>query len=415
VSEQGYATTTNGLAVREDALTVVPFEQDTLRLAKAMAASGFFKDSPDVAKAAVKILAGKELGVGPVAAMTGIYIVEGKVVLSANLMAAVIKRSGRYTYRVRTLTNEACAIEFFEGTAKKESIGVSEFTMEDARAAKLADKDTWKKYARNLLFARAMSNGARFFCADVFGGPTYTPEELGANVDEDGTPVEVAPQEGGSKRSSTPTIPAETRAAGPSPVQEPAEGDFTEEPTPIPPPRNPSRTAVDLATPAQVRAIYLIARDQHGLSEEVIDDRSRQMYGTYPAELTKRQATTFISALKGGEPEEPPPGTKISDHAGAFAREYADVLDDQEGAAASGEATQATPAAITPPPPTESPAMAACHSLYARMQKFSAFERVPFPHPNTDLSAWHDGWLSKVEEAERAAERRAQTATQRGR
>jgi phage recombination protein Bet len=120
--------------------------------------------------------------------------------------------------------------------------------------------------------------------------------------------------------------------------------------------------------------------------------------------------------------EAPALGEKISDHAGAFAREYADVLDDQEGAAAS-EATQGTPrqppgpAGATPPPPTESPAMGAARSLFSRMQRFSVFERVKFPEATDDktLSAFHDGWISRVEEAERAAERRAQTATQRGR
>lgn len=207
--------------VESDAPTApgLPFEQDTLRVAKAMAASGFFKDTAGVAQAVVKILAGRELGFGPVAAMTGVYIVEGKVTLSANLMAAAIKRSGRYTYRVRELSNEACRIEFFE---RSESVGVSEFTMADARLAKLAGKNTWQSYPRNLLFARAMSNGARFFCADVFGGPIYTPEELGAPVDADGevigrpalavvTPIADAPEPEPASRA--PAIAASFDAA----------------------------------------------------------------------------------------------------------------------------------------------------------------------------------------------------------
>jgi hypothetical protein len=38
-----------------------------------------------------------------------------------------------------------------------------------------------------MLFARAMSNGVRWYCPDVFSGaPTYTPEELGADVTESG-------------------------------------------------------------------------------------------------------------------------------------------------------------------------------------------------------------------------------------
>ena len=34
----------------------------------------------------------------------------------------------------------------------------------------------WKNYPRNMLFARAMTNGARWFCPDVYCG--YAEEEL---------------------------------------------------------------------------------------------------------------------------------------------------------------------------------------------------------------------------------------------
>jgi hypothetical protein len=56
----------------------------------------------------------------------------------------------------------------------------------------------------------------------------------------------------------------------------------------------------DAATPAQVRAIYLIARDQHGLTDQTIDERSTDLYGSVPAELTKRQASDLITMLRGG-------------------------------------------------------------------------------------------------------------------
>jgi hypothetical protein len=59
-----------------------------------------------------------------------------------------------------------------------QTIGVSSFTMEDAKRAGLSGGDNWKKYPRNMLFARAMSNGAKWYCPDVFGGPVYTPDEL---------------------------------------------------------------------------------------------------------------------------------------------------------------------------------------------------------------------------------------------
>lgn len=153
---------------------------DVLTLGKVMAASGFFKDAAGQAQAIVKILAGRELGFGAVASMTGIFIVKEKVTLSANLMAAAIKRSGKYNYRVRSIGPTACRLEFFEGG---ESVGISEFTIEKAKAAGLVNNPTWQKFPENMLFARAISNGARWYAPDIFGGPTYTPDELGAEVD----------------------------------------------------------------------------------------------------------------------------------------------------------------------------------------------------------------------------------------
>ena len=54
----------------------------------------------------------------------------------------------------------------------------------------------------------------------------------------------------------------------------------------------------DLATPAQVRAIYMIGRDQHALPENQVDERSVALYGAPPAELSKKQASDFITNLK---------------------------------------------------------------------------------------------------------------------
>jgi hypothetical protein len=55
--------------------------------------------------------------------------------------------------------------------------------------------DNWKRYPRNMLFARCISNAARWFCPSVFGGPVYTPDELGAAVDpEEGNVIDVSPE-----------------------------------------------------------------------------------------------------------------------------------------------------------------------------------------------------------------------------
>jgi hypothetical protein len=157
-----------------------------------MVRSGYFGDSRDVVKAAVKIMAGRELGIGPFQSMAGIYEIRGKLTLSANLIAATVRRSRDYDYKVQHLDDGKCTIEFFRN---EKPIGVSTFTTEDARKAGLVNGDNWRKYPRNMLFARAMSNGARWYCPDVFGSPVYTPDELGAVVDaEEGNVIDVSPE-----------------------------------------------------------------------------------------------------------------------------------------------------------------------------------------------------------------------------
>lgn len=161
------------------------------RAAKAMAASGFFTDTKQASQAIVKILAARELGLGPFAGMNGVNIIQGKPAFSANIMAACVKKSGRYNYRVTEMTDKNCTIEFMEYLGGKwNTVGVSSFTIEDAKKAGTKNLD---KFPRNMLFARAMSNGVRWYCPDVMSGSVaYTPEELGADVDEDGNVVSEA-------------------------------------------------------------------------------------------------------------------------------------------------------------------------------------------------------------------------------
>ncbi len=162
---------------------------DLSRIAKMCANSGYFQDAQTATQAGVKILTGMELGITPMASMTGIHVISGKPVISASLMAGIIKRSPMYDYRVKRLTNTECFVEFLELLPQKESLGISTFTIEDARTSgALSGKNshTWTKYPRNMLFARAISNGIKWFCPDLFITPVYTADELGNATDEEG-------------------------------------------------------------------------------------------------------------------------------------------------------------------------------------------------------------------------------------
>lgn len=159
---------------------------EALSLGETFAKSGMFPDIKTAQQAVVKILAGQEIGIPPFAAMSGIHIISGKPTIGAGLMAATVKGSGKYDFRVVEQTDQICTIDFFQG---KEKIGTSTFTIQDA---KKAGTKNLEKFPKNMLFARAMSNGVKWFTPDIFSGPVYVPEEM-ENITEDAPAVVVEP------------------------------------------------------------------------------------------------------------------------------------------------------------------------------------------------------------------------------
>jgi len=152
-----------------------------------LARSGYFQDAQQEAQAIAKCMAGAELGIAPIAAMTGIYVVKGKIQIGAHILAALIRRSKRYTYRVAEMGYERCEIIFYERDANgNDEIGRSVFTKEDAKTANLIRNksgEAWTGYVRNMLYARAMSNGVKWFCPDLTVFPVYTVGEIDGEIE----------------------------------------------------------------------------------------------------------------------------------------------------------------------------------------------------------------------------------------
>lgn len=192
---------------------------DDLHVAKMLVKSGAFSDIRDAAQAMAKIQAGREMGFTAVQSMAGIHFIQGRLSMGANLIASAIKRSRHrrdingYDYRVKTLSDDCCELEFFEifsttrrtthpdgrvdqtPTVERVALGVSKFDGKDARRQSTKNME---KFPRNMLFARALTNGARWYTPDVFGGAVYTPDELGAEVDDVGRIKSVASREVGT-------------------------------------------------------------------------------------------------------------------------------------------------------------------------------------------------------------------------
>ena len=171
--------------------------QDRLTMAKLLQTSGYFPDIKSTAQAFAKIQAGHELGLGPMTALREINIMPGgRPTLSAHIMAVLIMRSQKYQYRVLRSDAVTCILAFDVRESRASAwveMGQEEFSMDMARRAKiyekeegasratqkaLADKWNYQSWASDMLYARAMSRGAKKYCAEVFGGAVYLPDEV---------------------------------------------------------------------------------------------------------------------------------------------------------------------------------------------------------------------------------------------
>ena len=177
-----------------------------LDMAQTIARSGFLPSNlATVEKVAAIILKGRELGIPGMQSISHIHVIDGKLSCSAELMLALLARGGiTWAWKEDGSDGESAVIEFYrEGFAPV----AGRFTMEDARrvetvawengekkTVKLADRESWKNYPANLLRARAIANGARMIGPDLLTGMSYTPEELGATVDEEGLPAPSSPR-----------------------------------------------------------------------------------------------------------------------------------------------------------------------------------------------------------------------------
>ena len=132
------------------------------------------------------------LGLSPMAAVTGIHVIEGKPSASAGLISGLVRRAG-HRLRVWVERDERGAVVAAVATIIRSDDPDFEFrarwTMDRARAAGLAGKAVWRSYPEAMLKARAITEVAREACEEALLGVAYTPEELGAEVNPDGSVV----------------------------------------------------------------------------------------------------------------------------------------------------------------------------------------------------------------------------------
>ena len=166
------------------------------------------------------VLYGQDLGLSPMQAIQGIYVVEGRPSLASQTWLALLRRAG-HRARVVEHTETSCTVHLVRGDTGEEH--TETYSIDDAvhtGKVKIVDGKLvarskegkvlpWEAHTKRLLLARAVSNAARFLCPEVALGfyseaeveewehtepvasPRIEPEPIDAEVVEQ-SPEEVA-------------------------------------------------------------------------------------------------------------------------------------------------------------------------------------------------------------------------------
>jgi hypothetical protein len=179
------STQATALARYEPSPKVISVEWDReLRGANYLMKSGLCPTGIKSAEAALfVILAGRDLGLSPVAALRNISVIQGKIELAADMQLALFARAGG-SFKWVTLSESEAAL--WLNAPWLAAPHVSKWSMEDARRAQLTNGDNWKKYPRAMLRSRAITAGLKDIGFDATAG-VYAPGEIseGAVVDEE--------------------------------------------------------------------------------------------------------------------------------------------------------------------------------------------------------------------------------------
>ena len=155
---------------------------DARQLAKWMHESRMFSAYGTPQAVLSTMLLGRELGMPAMAALRSVHVIEGKHSLSADLMVALVLKSGMAEYfQLVDSTDHECTWETKrKGAPRPQKLN---YTIEQAKQAGLlaptrsGKPSNWQKIPKQMLRARAKSELARLEYPDLLAG-LYTPEEL---------------------------------------------------------------------------------------------------------------------------------------------------------------------------------------------------------------------------------------------
>jgi hypothetical protein len=123
----------------------------------------------------VVLITGHELGLSPMQAVRGLYVVNGKAVMSADMMVALVLQHRAVCEYFRLEQSSDQSATYITKRAGSEPVKLT-WTMAQASAAGLSGKGTWKAHPAAMLRARCASALARAVYPDLVLG-VYNDDE----------------------------------------------------------------------------------------------------------------------------------------------------------------------------------------------------------------------------------------------
>lgn len=172
---------TSEIAVRAEIVRADAYEprgiEDAWSLAETLFKSGVLGRGLVRPEAVLySLIAGRELGLTATQSLRSLHVVEGKIVLSADLIVALIKRNKGVCKYFRLVESTPVLARYETHRVDEPGPTSMTWTLEQATKAGLTGKDNWRKYPDAMLRARCSAYLARAVYPDLAMG-MYDPDE----------------------------------------------------------------------------------------------------------------------------------------------------------------------------------------------------------------------------------------------
>lgn len=273
----------------------------------------FTRGEPDLsattANIAAALLAGRELGLEPMAALRSIHVIDGTPGLSALAMRALVVAAGHEMW----LEQSSATVAVVQGRRRGSNrVQESRWTMDRAERLGLPARkgENWRRQPIAMLIARATSECARLVAPEALLGLPYSAEELADGaVDDVALGTAIRPPQNGRRAPATRTAQRRRITAHTDPAPSSADA------------AAPSSSGGD----EQTDRPGAVASGARSVADDpVLDD---------PARLSSRQLRAIQAAMRDlGIDKRTDRLELMSDAVGAVVRSTAELTPDQAAA-----------------------------------------------------------------------------------